>query len=81
MAAGKRAERPPAANGNGGSPAGVRQRQRIRRDAAQQGGGQHHGEERVARPGSIKRLGGHGGTKLALALLEQPGAGGALGND
>ena len=46
----------------------MRQRQRIRRDAAQQGGGQHDGEERVARAGSIKRLGGHGGTKLTLAL-------------
>ena len=34
MAAGKRAERPPAANGNGGSAAGVRQCQRIRLDAA-----------------------------------------------
>lgn len=80
MAAGKRAERPPAANRNGGSATGVRQRQRIRRDAAQQGGGQHDGEERVARAGSIKRLGGHGGTKLTLALLDQPGACGALGN-
>ncbi len=57
----------------------MRQRQRIRRDAAQQGGGQHDGEERVARAGSIKRLGGHGGTKLTLALLDQPGACGALG--
>ncbi len=43
----------------------MRQRQRIRRDAAQQGGGQHDGEERVARAGSIKRLGGHGGTNDA----------------
>ncbi len=33
--------------------------------------------ERVARAGSIKRLGGHGGTKLTLALLDQPGACGA----
>ncbi len=55
----------------------MRQRQRIRRDAAQQGGGQHDGEERVARAGSIKRLGGHGGTKLTLALTDQPGACGA----
>ncbi len=36
--------------------------------------------KRVARAGSIKRLGGHGGTKLTLALLDQPGACGALGN-
>lgn len=79
MAAGKRAERPPAANGNGGSPAGMRQRQRIRRDVAQQGGSQHHGEEGVARAGCIKRLGGHGGAKLALALLDQPGTCGPPG--
>ena len=32
-----------------------------------------HGEEGVARAGCIKRLGGHGGAKLALALLDQPG--------
>ena len=80
MAAGKRAERPPAANGNGGSATGVRQRQRIRRDAAQQGGGRHDGEDGVARAGSIKRLGGHGGRNLTLALLGQPGACGTLGN-
>ena len=53
MAVGKRAERPPTANGNGGSAAGVRQRQPIRRDAAQDRGRQHHREERVASAGGV----------------------------
>ena len=79
MATGKRAERSPAANGYGGSAAGVRQRQVIRRDAAQQGGGQHDGEERISCAGRIERLGGHGGTKLALSRPNQPGSSGALG--